>query len=68
MDNRDTALQLTLHAMDNSLIDTKSCTQDQEEPSGSEARCNAEKIVEFYNYIIELLNNMEEEQQTQEQY
>lgn len=67
MDNQNIALQITLHAMDNGLIDTKPCTLDQDYPSESEARCNAEKIVEFLNYVTELLNNTEKERQTQEQ-
>ncbi len=67
MNNKDAALQITLHAMDNGLIDTKPCALDQETPSGSEARSNAEKIVDFLNYVTDLLNNTEKEQQTQEQ-
>lgn len=49
------ALQLTLHAMDNGLIDTTPCTHDRDYPSSGLALQNADKILDFYNYLTRSL-------------
>lgn len=66
MDNKEIALQLTLHAMDNDLIDTTPCNKDRDYASSGLAESNATKIVEFYNHVIQLLADSSKEYQEQD--
>lgn len=66
MDNKEIALQITLHAMDNGLIDTTDCWKDRDYASGGLARSNADNIIDFYRYVLSQLDNSAKEYQLQE--
>lgn len=66
MDNKEIALQITLHAMDNGLIDTTPCDKDRDYASSGLAVSNADKIIEFYNYVIQRLADSAKEYQEQD--
>lgn len=60
MDNKpsleEIALQITLHAMDNGLINVKPCEIKDGDTSIEDADENALEIIRFYNYVLKNLS------------
>lgn len=70
MDNKpnleEIALQITLHAMDNKLIDTEPSTDKEGYTSINTAQQNSLSIIRFYRYTLQNLSVDEEVHQEQD--